>query len=58
MKLIARLFALSLVVTGAVASTQIHVPSDHSLNGAKMSMLPVPSCPPNDPDGCGIGNTK
>ena len=52
MTLIARLFALSLVVTGAVASTQIPS-SNGSKVGAKMSMMPVPGCDPNI-SSCGI----
>lgn len=53
MKLIARIFALSLVVTGAVATTHIANASQPSL-GARTSALPIPMCPPDDPNGCGI----
>ena len=53
MKLIARLFALSLVVTGAVASTQIHASSNKVVNvGAGMSMIPPAGCDPSG--GCGM----
>ena len=53
MKLIARLFALSLVVTGAVASTQIHASSNRMISvGAGMSLIPPAVC---DPSGtCGM----
>jgi len=54
MKLIARIFALSLVVTGAVASTHIASASQPSAS-ARVSALPVPVCPPDDPNGCGVG---
>ena len=54
MKLIARIFALSLVVTGAVASTHIANASQPSF-GTRVSALPVPMCDPSDPNGCGIG---
>jgi len=54
MKLFARIFALSLVVTGAVASTHIANASQPAVS-AKMSSIPVPMCPPDDPNGCGIG---
>ena len=54
MKLIARIFALSLVVTGAVASTHIANASQPSV-GARVSSLPTPMCPPDDPTGCGMG---
>ena len=55
MKLIARIFALSLVITGAVASTHIANASQPSI-GAKVSALPIPSCPPGDPNACGFGS--
>ena len=55
MKLIARIFALSLVVTGAVASTHIANASRPSVS-AKVSAIPVPMCDPNDPNACGFGN--
>ena len=45
MKLIARLFALSLVVTGAVASTQIHNVTSDVKAGHDM-MMPPAVCPP------------
>jgi hypothetical protein len=54
MKLFARIFALSLVVTGAVASTHIANASQPTI-GSKVSALPVPMCPPDDPNACGIG---
>lgn len=54
MKNIVLAFALSLVATGAVASSQIsHNPTSATLTG-KISSPPVPTCPPDDPTGCGI----
>ena len=53
MKNILRALALSLVVTGAVASTHIAKASQPSI-GSRVSDLPVPTCPPNDPNACGI----
>ncbi len=54
MKNLIRAFALSLVVTGAVASSQIsNNPTSATLTG-KISAPPVPMCPPGDPNGCGI----
>jgi len=47
MKNLLRALALSLVVTGAVAST-------HIAKASRVSDLPVPTCPPNDPNACGI----
>lgn len=55
MKLIVRIFALSLVVTGAVASTHIANASQPTA-GARVSALPVPMCPPDDPNACGIAD--
>jgi hypothetical protein len=40
MKMIIRSLVIALAVTGAIAS--------------KTSAMPVPSCPPSDPNGCGI----
>ncbi len=52
MKNIVRAFALSLVVTGAFASSQISN-SAKAVSG-KVSAYPVPLCPPGDPNGCGM----
>ena len=54
MKLIARIFALSLVITGAVATTHIASASQPTV-GSRVSALPVPMCPPDDPNACGVG---
>jgi hypothetical protein len=56
MKHIIRAFVVVLVLTGAAASTQI--PSTSATNkvtAAKVSVLPVPTCPPDDPNACGMG---
>ena len=53
MKLIVRIFALSLVVTGAVASTHIANAAQPTF-AARSSAMPIPMCPPDDPNGCGI----
>ncbi len=55
MKLIARLFALSLVVTGAVASTQIHNSTSDVVVGAKMGLCPPAVCPPGGTS-CHLGD--
>ncbi len=54
MKLTARLFALSLVVTGAVASTQIHN-SASDMMAPKMGLIPPAVCPPVGTD-CHMGD--
>ena len=53
MKIVVRAFVLSLVVTGAFASTQVNNATEPTLH-AKISAIPVPTCPPGDPNGCGI----
>lgn len=55
MKLIARVFALSLVVTGAFASSHIARSSQPVLS-AKVSAVPVPLCPPDGSTDCGMGS--
>jgi hypothetical protein len=56
MKLIARVFALSLVVTGAFAtSTLRNTPaSAATASTARVSALPIPSCPPDGTNDCGM----
>jgi hypothetical protein len=55
--LLVRAFAFSLVAAGVVASAQISArPSDIIRIGTKVAAVPVAVCPPNDPNGCGIGN--
>ena len=55
MKLFVRAFALSLVVTGAVASMNTGNAATSNKSVAKTSAMPVPTCPPDDPNACGIG---
>jgi hypothetical protein len=55
MKHIIRAFVVVLVLTGAVASTQTSSASTkNKVVAAKVSMLPVPMCPPDDPNACGM----
>jgi hypothetical protein len=60
MKNIVRAFVVVLALTGAAASTQTASASSKAkLTVAKTSsMLPIPSCPPNDPNACGIGRGR
>jgi hypothetical protein len=55
MKHIVRAFVVVLVLTGAAASTQTTTSSSNKITAARTSMLPVPTCPPNDPNACGMG---
>ncbi len=55
MKNIVRAFVVVLALTGAAASTQITSASTlATVSAAKTSAMPVPMCPPDDPDACGI----
>jgi hypothetical protein len=55
MKNIVRAFVVALALTGAVASTQIASASAQTkVAAAKISAMPVPMCPPDDPKACGI----
>ncbi len=56
MKLTIRAFVVALVLTGAVASTQIASASSQTkVTVAKASAMPVPCCAPDDPNACGFG---
>jgi len=56
-KNIVRAFVVVLVLTGAVATTQTSSAST-KVTAAKVSMLPVPMCAPDDPNACGLGTTR
>jgi hypothetical protein len=59
MKHIVRAFVVALVLTGAVASTQASsAPTKAKVSVAKVSMLPVPTCPPDDPNACGMAQGR
>ena len=56
MKLIVRAVVAALVLTGAVASTQVSSAATSSkVTIAKNSALPTPMCAPDDPNACGLG---
>jgi hypothetical protein len=59
MKHIVRAFVVVLVLTGAVATTQTSSASTkNKVTAAKVSMLPIPMCAPDDPNACGLGTTR
>jgi hypothetical protein len=59
MKHIVRIFVLVLVVTGAAATTQTsNATAKNKIVAARTSLLPVPTCAPNDPNACGMGHGK
>jgi hypothetical protein len=56
MKLIVRAFVVVLALTGAVATTQISSAStQNKVTANRVSVVPVPTCPPDDPNACGMG---
>lgn len=55
MKNVIRAFVVVLALTGAVASTQASSNSVQTkVSAAKVSAIPTPWCPPDDPNACGI----
>jgi hypothetical protein len=55
MKLTIRAFVLALVVTGAATTTlTASTSAQNKVVAAHVSLLPVPSCAPDDPNACGI----
>ena len=57
MKNIVRAFVVALALTGFAASTQISntAKSSNTVTISKVNSAPVPSCPPDDPNACGMG---
>jgi hypothetical protein len=54
MKHIVRAFVFVLVLTGVAATTQTsNASTKNKVTVARTSMLPVPTCAPNDPNACG-----
>jgi hypothetical protein len=47
-----RAFVVALALTGAAATA--HSKTTGNLVSANSSRYPLPLCPPNDPNGCGI----
>ena len=59
MKHIVRAFVAVLVLTGAIASTQTSSAStQNKVVAAKVSMLPIPMCAPDDPNACGMAQGR
>jgi hypothetical protein len=56
MKNIIRTFVAVLVLTGAVATTQTSAAStQNKVTATRVSVVPVPTCAPDDPNACGMG---
>ena len=59
MKNIVRIFVAVLVLTGAVATTQTSSAStQNKVVASRVSVLPIPSCAPDDPNACGMGQGR
>ncbi len=59
MKLAIRAFVVVLALTGAAATTQTSSAStQNKVVTARTSMLPIPSCAPDDPNGCGMAQGR
>jgi hypothetical protein len=57
MKYIVRAFVVVLALTGAVATSQSSTASaKNKIAATRTSMLPVPTCAPDDPNACGMGH--
>jgi hypothetical protein len=59
MKLAIRALVVVLALTGAVASTRTSSAStQNKVAAARTSMLPIPVCPPDDPNACGMAQGR
>jgi hypothetical protein len=56
MKYFVRAFVVALVLTGAVASTSAATKQPSVKKIGMNTATPTPTCPPNDPNGCGMGD--
>ena len=55
MKIIVRCLVIALALTGAIATTCANASSAKAtVSVAKTSAMPIPNCPPDGPNGCGI----
>jgi hypothetical protein len=59
MKLAIRACVVVLALTGAVATSKTSSAStQNKVTAARTSMLPVPMCAPDDPNGCGMAQGR
>jgi len=59
MKTMIRAFVVTLVVTGVAATTQTsNASTKNKVTISRTSMLPVPTCAPDDPNACGIAQGR
>jgi hypothetical protein len=56
MKHLVRAVVVVLALTGAIATTQISSAStQNKITANRVSVVPVPTCAPDDPNACGMG---
>lgn len=55
MKHLVRAIVVVLVLTGAIASTKTSASAQNKVVASRVSVLPIPSCAPDDPNACGMG---
>jgi len=56
MKLAVRTLVVALALTGAAATTQASsVSTQTRVTANRVSVVPVPTCAPDDPNACGMG---
>jgi hypothetical protein len=59
MKLAIRTLVVVLALSGAAATTQTSSAStQNKVTSARTSMLPIPTCPPDDPNACGMAQGR
>ncbi len=54
MKNVIRAFVVALTLAGSVAYTQINASTPSKTVLSKVSSMPTPMCPMNDPNACGM----
>ena len=59
MKTAIRTLVVVLALSGAAATTQTSSAStQNKVTTARASMLPIPTCPPDDPNACGMAQGR
>jgi hypothetical protein len=58
MNLVVRAFVVALALTGAVATASSNRTPATKPVLTRTSAMPIPSCPPNDPNACHINDGK
>jgi len=56
-KNVIRAFVVALTLAGSVAYTQVNSVAQTETALAKLNTMPIPCCPPDDPNACDIRGT-